>query len=228
MLGRPHTSTRPPEFEHALPLAALFVPLFLTALFVEAVEPRAAGADRRSHGRRSPGTRVVPAQTGCSPGGSTPPPVEPPPRLSRPVRQDRGSAGRPRRDTPASDRQHAGDPRKPPAACGAGRGSRSSASWPGSKSTRIPPWPRAQPTVPHEQRIVILLLSAVRGRHPLSWLVDGCEQSCVRADQSRALLSDQRALNIATRLDPLIAVADRQRMVLGRWSNGCVRHPERV
>jgi len=113
-------------------------------------------------------------------------------------------------------------------ACGAGRGSRSSASWPGSKSTRIPPWPRAQPTVPHEQRIVILLLSAVRGRHPLSWLLDGCEQSCVRADQSRALLSDQRALNIATRLYPLIAVADRQRMVLGRWSNGCVRHPERV
>lgn len=80
-------------------------------LFVEAVEPRAAGADRRSHGRRSPGTRVVPAQTGCSPGGSTPPPVEPPPRLSRPVRQDPGSAGRPRRDTLASDRQHAGDPR---------------------------------------------------------------------------------------------------------------------
>jgi len=32
-------------------------------LFVEAVEPRAAGADRRSHGRRSPGTSVVPAQT---------------------------------------------------------------------------------------------------------------------------------------------------------------------
>ncbi len=59
-------------------------------------------------------------------------------------------------------------------------------------------------------------------------LVDGCEQSHVRAHQSRAFLSDQRALKIATRLHPLIAIAHRLRSLLGRGSNGCVRHPEHV